>query len=98
MTADSQNATRRARSDHDRLAEHVRHLFASEGRWPTVRDVCRSFGWNHDRLGDAVEGDPDCRMMTTSFGGSYEPFGSHFVELYEPPLGTAHVPEPIEAP
>jgi hypothetical protein len=70
-------------NDHDRLARYVERFFLAhkKTKWPTVRRIAKSFGWKHDRIRDAVDGDPDSRMFTSSYNMSPEPpFGKHFVE------------------
>lgn len=70
-------------NDHDRLHHYVERFFAAHAQeeWPTVRHVARAFGWTHRQIEDAIDGDPDGRMFTSSYFVKPDPpFGEHFIE------------------
>jgi hypothetical protein len=73
------------RNDHERLVSYVERFFARHKKetWPTVRQATHALGWTQTRLQDAVDGDPEGRLYTTSYFTVIEdPFGDHFVESY----------------
>lgn len=72
-------------TDHDRLFLYVECFFRRHEKteWPTVRRAAKSLGWTHVRVQDAVEGDPDARLFTSSYNTAPpQPLGDHFVESY----------------
>jgi len=71
-----------ADTDHDRLYRYAEAFFQRSDRteFPTVRTAARSLRWTHARVIAAVEGDPDSRMFTSSYGLGSTPEGDLFVE------------------
>jgi hypothetical protein len=72
-------------SDHDRVFRYVERFFARTGKtqWPTVRQITRAFGWSQARLQDAIDGDPQERLFTSSYFATPEPpLAEHFVESF----------------
>lgn len=77
----------KSETDHDRLARYAERFFQRhhKEKFPEVRQCARALGWTHQRVMDAVEGDPEDRMYTTSFYATEDPpIGDHFVETWGP--------------
>ncbi len=71
--------------DHDRVFRYVESFFekAKKTAWPTVRQVTRALHWSQARLQDAIDGDPQERLFTSSYFTLPEPpLAEHFVESY----------------
>jgi hypothetical protein len=83
--------------DHEILRARVEASFQASGRtrFPTVATLARELHWRRSRIADAVEGDPDGQLYTTSFHTLVRPpYGEHFVEtfsVYPPSLPPAHL-------
>jgi hypothetical protein len=56
-------------TDHDRLVAYAERFFQRHAKteFPTVRAAARALRWNQQRIEDAVDGDPDGRLMLTGF-------------------------------
>lgn len=72
-------------NDHARLLAYVDRFVAKHGFWPRAGRAARALGWSVARVEDAVEGDPSCRLYSTSFHTFHGyPFADHFIEAFAP--------------
>ena len=76
---------RNTKSDHDRLATYVAGFFARHQRteWPTIKYAAKALRWTQRQVEEAIEGDPQQRMFTSSHFADDLPC-MHFVELHAP--------------
>lgn len=73
-------------NDNERLYAYAERFFMrhEKTQFPTVREAARALGWRQQYVADVAEGDPDGRMMLTSyFVVPEDPLGDHFVETCE---------------